>query len=119
MSQLEAGTLVSVCPTLVKRGRKHFDTLPNGVFVVFANNGFVWVGAPSLEVPSGDEAEERVRCCVELTNVLCEAIVRTANAITALDKASRILGTLISQAFVLIHPRSIETALSVCADDFT
>ena len=42
--KLDHGTFVLVSPTLVKRCKNHFHSLPCGVGVVLGNNGYIWIG---------------------------------------------------------------------------
>lgn len=41
--QLRTGQLVTIPPTLVRRLKSHFFSLPCGVDVILGMNGFVWV----------------------------------------------------------------------------
>ena len=47
--QLKLGVLVRVTPTLVRRSKQHFDTLPCGVDVIFGVNGFIWISPPKSD----------------------------------------------------------------------
>lgn len=42
-SQLGAGTLVTVSPSLVKRCKNHFHNLLCGASIILGNNGYVWI----------------------------------------------------------------------------
>lgn len=53
--KLENGVFATVPPSLVRRVKSHFCTLPCGVEVLLGHNGYIWI-SPSL---SEDEIEER------------------------------------------------------------
>jgi len=41
--KLGQGTMVKVLPSLVRRWKTHFHSLPCGVSLIIGNNGFIWV----------------------------------------------------------------------------
>ncbi|XP_050501309.1 exosome complex component RRP4 isoform X2 [Diabrotica virgifera virgifera] len=40
---LGQGVLVKVFPSLIKRSKTHFHTLPIGASIILGNNGFIWI----------------------------------------------------------------------------
>ena len=41
--QLAQGILVEVSPSLIKRRKTHFHTLPCGASLILGNNGYIWI----------------------------------------------------------------------------
>ena len=41
--KLGQGVLVKVSPSLVKRRKSHFHSLPCGCSIILGNNGYVWI----------------------------------------------------------------------------
>ena len=41
--KLGQGVLLKVSPSLVKRRKTHFHTLPFGASIILGNNGFIWI----------------------------------------------------------------------------
>ena len=41
--KLGQGILIKVSPSLVKRRKTHFHTLPFGASIILGNNGFIWI----------------------------------------------------------------------------
>lgn len=79
--KLGQGTLVLVSPSLIKRCKIHFHSLPCGVQVILGNNGYVWIcPLPSEE---GTKFFQSVDMVPEVTR---EAISRVRNCIVALAR---------------------------------
>lgn len=84
--KLENGVFTSVPPSLVRRVKTHFCTLPCGVDIVLGHNGYIWI-TPSL---SEDEIEARAQPDSTWTpkpiqKDTRQAIARVKNAISILS----------------------------------
>ena len=88
--KLEGGQFVAVPPALVRRGKSAFATLPCGVEVILAANGYLWIQA--APVPEGVPPPT-------LDRALREKIARVANVVVALRTV-----------FIAIHVGSISDA---------
>uniref|UniRef100_G3MPB7 Uncharacterized protein n=1 Tax=Amblyomma maculatum TaxID=34609 RepID=G3MPB7_AMBMU len=77
--KLGQGTLVLVSPSLIKRCKIHFHSLPCGVQVILGNNGYVWV----CPLPS-EEGTKFVQSVDMVPEVTRESISRVRNCIVAL-----------------------------------
>ncbi|VDH99228.1 exosome complex component RRP4 [Mytilus galloprovincialis] len=47
--KLAQGTIIQVSPSLIKRRKTHFHTLPCGATIILGNNGSVWISATMNE----------------------------------------------------------------------
>jgi len=51
--KLGQGVLLKVSPSLVKRRKTHFHTLPFGASIILGNNGFIWIYQTGAEEEEG------------------------------------------------------------------
>uniref|UniRef100_A0A023FHB2 Putative exosomal 3'-5' exoribonuclease complex subunit rrp4 n=1 Tax=Amblyomma cajennense TaxID=34607 RepID=A0A023FHB2_AMBCJ len=79
--KLGQGTLVLVSPSLIKRCKIHFHSLPCGVQVILGNNGYVWI----CPLPS-EEGTKFVQSVDMVPEVTREAISRVRNCVVALAR---------------------------------
>lgn len=79
--KLGQGTLVLVSPSLIKRCKIHFHSLPCGVQVILGNNGYVWI----CPLPS-EEGTKYVQSVDMVPEVTREALSRVRNCIVALAR---------------------------------
>ncbi|XP_018414038.1 PREDICTED: exosome complex component RRP4 isoform X2 [Nanorana parkeri] len=79
---LGQGVLVKVSPSLVKRRKTHFHTLPCGASIILGNNGFIWL-SPTPEVTE-EEAGGFVTNLEPVSLSDREVISRLRNCILAL-----------------------------------
>ncbi|CAM9719248.1 unnamed protein product, partial [Heterosigma akashiwo] len=96
--KLENGLLVTVQPSLIKRLKQHFITLPFGVDVILGTNGFIWItrsieqGAASSSADDSAplaEVLQQQRQVHASTPILPEArekICRVRNSVEALSQ---------------------------------
>lgn len=86
--KLDHGTFVVVSPTLVKRCKNHFHSLPCGVGVVLGNNGYIWIGrsvnTESADTLSTPGAETRVKDDSKVSMDVRQRVARVRNTILAL-----------------------------------
>ncbi|XP_018414037.1 PREDICTED: exosome complex component RRP4 isoform X1 [Nanorana parkeri] len=80
--KLGQGVLVKVSPSLVKRRKTHFHTLPCGASIILGNNGFIWL-SPTPEVTE-EEAGGFVTNLEPVSLSDREVISRLRNCILAL-----------------------------------
>uniref|UniRef100_A0A1A9UUA7 Uncharacterized protein n=1 Tax=Glossina austeni TaxID=7395 RepID=A0A1A9UUA7_GLOAU len=89
--KLSQGVLVKVFPSLVKRRKTHFHSLPCGASIILGNNGFIWI-APTTDtdVDGGDGGFSQ-----NLTEVIPKAdrevIARVRNCTLALAHCKMML----------------------------
>ena len=103
--KLENGQFVSVLPTLIKRCKTHFQTLPCGVHVVLGVNGFIFLSEANDSNSSSSSSADRMQVDgndkdssgnVEISPLAREKICRVRNCILALAKM-----------FIFVHPPTI------------
>ncbi|KAK6636815.1 Exosome complex component RRP4 [Polyplax serrata] len=51
--KLSQGILIKVFPSLVRRRKTHFHSLPCGANIILGNNGFIWISPTSIEDTKG------------------------------------------------------------------
>lgn len=56
--QLNQGTLVKVFPSLIKRRKNHFHSLPCGVSVIVGNNGYIWISPHKQDIAVEENKDE-------------------------------------------------------------
>jgi len=85
--KLENGQFIAVAPTLVKRAKTHFQTLPCGVHVILGVNGYIWISPPPLEMDQLQQKEQGMS--VEyppITPSMRQAIARVRNSLSVLNQ---------------------------------
>ncbi|XP_025109724.1 exosome complex component RRP4-like [Pomacea canaliculata] len=86
--KLGQGVLVQVPPSLIKRRKTHFHTLPCGASIILGNNGYIWLA------PTTSEPENTGGYTVNLAPIAHsdrEAIARLRNCVLALVDHSLLL----------------------------
>lgn len=68
--QLNQGTLVKVFPSLIKRRKNHFHSLPCGISVIVGNNGYVWISPHKQEIPI-EECKDEIENYELQVSVFC------------------------------------------------
>jgi len=97
--KLKSGVLIKVQPTLVKRCKSHFVSLPKiGVNIILGINGYIWISPTPSE--SAKEGEEEIT-----TNEIRENICRIRNSIIALSKTFRAISP---ESISVLYERSLE-----------
>ncbi|XP_023236569.1 exosome complex component RRP4-like [Centruroides sculpturatus] len=80
--KLNQGTLVCVCPTLVKRRKTHFHNLPCGAHIILGNNGYIWISPVINE--DVEHSGGYAQCLEQISRSDRETIARLRNSIMAL-----------------------------------
>eukprot|EP00177_Eucheuma_denticulatum_P008067 GFKZ01014695.1.p1 GENE.GFKZ01014695.1~~GFKZ01014695.1.p1 ORF type:complete len:309 (-),score=6.98 GFKZ01014695.1:460-1386(-) len=113
--KLSGGTLITVQAELVKRAKKHFHRLPNGVHAILGNNGFIF-----LSDRTEDQAARQVQTTRrqdadrEQEGVMRGKIARVRNCIVALDMEFVAIGP---DTITDVYDRSVST--NVRLEDMT
>ncbi|ENN82033.1 exosome complex component RRP4 [Dendroctonus ponderosae] len=81
--KLGQGILIKVFPSLVKKCKLHFCTLPFGVSLILGNNGYIWISPTSNNV-EGDEGGFIQNLEEVIPKDIREAMARVRNSILAL-----------------------------------
>lgn len=94
--RLENGQLIVVPPTLIKRVKQHFLSLPCGIDVALGNNGYIWLSAtpPPAIRERFEQSDDRVAMQQELAALetppeVRRRICRVHNAIALLRQRHR------------------------------
>lgn len=89
--KLEAGSLLSVPPHLIKRLKHHYHLLTCGVSVILGCNGYVWVAPPPKPKVSNEPGsimsteEEEAQTGTEVSLSTRESMCRVRNAVSLLQ----------------------------------
>ena len=87
--KLGQGVMVKVSPSLVKRRKTHFHTLPFGASIILGNNGFIWIyqtGGTDDEGGGGFTADLNV-----VQHIEREVMSRLRNVVLALANSGTML----------------------------
>ncbi|KAJ3108235.1 Exosome complex component RRP4 [Phlyctochytrium planicorne] len=88
--KLRTGSLVTVSPSLIRRSKSHFLSMPFGVDIVLGLNGYIWVC----------KHEEQGKIAQDVTHEFRETLARVCNCIMALaSQGSAIFDTSIHYAY--------------------
>mmetsp|Transcript_9142 Transcript_9142/g.15637 ORF Transcript_9142/g.15637 Transcript_9142/m.15637 type:complete len:214 (+) Transcript_9142:244-885(+) len=119
--KLEGGVLVKVPPLLIKRSKQHFHSLPCGVDVILANNGYCWVAparpplpstlcTDSLPSSSPPPSASPMDVSVRVTSAeVREKVARVRNAIEVLGRACMAIS---APSVMLVYSESLQASLA-------
>lgn len=87
--KLNQGTLVRVYPTLVKRRKTHFHSLPCGAHIILGNNGYIWISPVINE--DVEHTGGYAQCLEQITRNDRETVARLRNCVVALANCKMML----------------------------
>lgn len=88
--KLGQGTLIKVFPSLVKRRKTHFHSLPCGASIILGNNGYIWI-SPIMNTENENTGGFVQNLKEIIPKADREVIARLRNCILALAKCKMIL----------------------------
>lgn len=88
--KLGQGTLIKVFPSLVKRRKTHFHSLPCGASIILGNNGYIWI-SPIMNTENENTGGFVQNLKEIIPKADREVIARLTNCILALAKCKMIL----------------------------
>ncbi|XP_026323996.1 exosome complex component RRP4 [Hyposmocoma kahamanoa] len=90
--KLNQGTLVKVFPSLIKRRKNHFHSLPCGISVIVGNNGYIWISPHKQDIAVEEYKDEIENIDLQpVSRTDRETMARVKNCITALVASKMML----------------------------